>query len=683
MPVRRRFATLVAAALALGAVPTVVVATAASATAPPAIHFDSGRYDFGPVLDGSNPESDPFTVVNDGPGTATGLAFHVAGSSFAVRSTTCGTSLAAGHSCQVVVEDTAQGYDQQFGGITATVDGGGATAVSLQAEPTTSPSPVRVTPTALDFGAVPVGTTSPGQVIAVTNTTTSNVSVTVAIQGSIAPFTLATNGCTPAPRFLQHGGGTCALTFTIDPSASGDVVRKASLDVTVAGLTTFGWPLTLQAHGGTAGAYPLRITGRRLDFGAVAIGSTSAEQDVTVTNTSSAPVTLAHVYGGAANGEFGNGNRTCDDGVVLAAGASCFEGYVAKPITPGTHAYQSGFTLSIAGFPDDTITLPLTEYGSGTGPALLIKRSAPVLGPSAIGHATATATVKVTNPGNAPLAHVAVVAGSDSHFTLASTTCTATLAAGSSCSLGFRYTPTDTTERFARWQVTSDLPTQDIDLTGGPPMGVNLAFVRWAALALVGPTTTSQYQATTAAALDAGSTSRRAVVTALANSEERVTVVVQRLYLNTLGRQGDAGGARYWEGQIRSGKRSVAQVAAQFYASNEYYAHLGGGTDASWVTDLYVKLLHRTPDSSGLSYWVSQTHAHGRVHVAGLMFQSLESRKARVTALYEELLEREPDSGGRDFWAAKILTQGDIVLAIELTSSTEFLRDAVLRAGEG
>lgn len=190
---------------------------------------------------------------------------------------------------------------------------------------------------------------------------------------------------------------------------------------------------------------------------------------------------------------------------------------------------------------------------------------------------------------------------------------------------------------------------------------------------------TASELSTTAAALDAGTASRASVVRSLSTSPEYVTALVQRLYLDTLGRPGDSGGVAYWVEQLRTGRRSVAQVAASFYASPEYFTGIGGGTNQTWVRDLYVKLLGRAADAEGTTYWVGQTVATSRTDVAFRFYQSLESRRTWVTRLYQALLGRAPDTDGRDYWAGRITTEGDLALAANLASSAEYATRARTR----
>lgn len=196
----------------------------------------------------------------------------------------------------------------------------------------------------------------------------------------------------------------------------------------------------------------------------------------------------------------------------------------------------------------------------------------------------------------------------------------------------------------------------------------------WAVAAhtdLLGRAPTGAELAATVARLDAG-TSRATVAGELSTGDEWITGIVTRFFGDTLDREPDAGGLAYWVGEIRSGRRTVAQVASQFYASSEYYRVIGGGTATSWVTDLYVKLLHREPDADGLAFWVQRTTTRGREHVAGSLYGSPEARRDRVDALYRALLGRDADPAGRSYWAGRIEVEGDLALAVHLVVSDEY-----------
>ncbi len=175
-----------------------------------------------------------------------------------------------------------------------------------------------------------------------------------------------------------------------------------------------------------------------------------------------------------------------------------------------------------------------------------------------------------------------------------------------------------------------------------------------------------------AGALDSGAVSRHDVTALLARTVEHVSTYVRRFYTDTLGRQPDQAGLDYWVRQITGGQQGVAQVGAFFYASSEYYNNRAGGTDPSWVSDLYDKILHRGPDQGGLQYWVGQTATAGRPSVALRFYQSAESRRYRTQLLFATLLGRFADAGGLGYWSDRLLVVGDLDVAADLTTSSEF-----------
>lgn len=173
---------------------------------------------------------------------------------------------------------------------------------------------------------------------------------------------------------------------------------------------------------------------------------------------------------------------------------------------------------------------------------------------------------------------------------------------------------------------------------------------------------------------------RGSVVGAYAGSPEWANALVDGYYRSTLGRAGDAGGVAHWTGVIRGGQ-TPADVAADFYGSDEYH-QLAGGTDQAWIADLYDELLLREPEPGGVQYWVDQLAAGKSRHAVSLAFyQSLESRLTRVTGLYGALLGRDPDAQGRAHWADVLLDGQDLRLAAFLASGDEYFGRAGDRFG--
>ncbi len=217
------------------------------------------------------------------------------------------------------------------------------------------------------------------------------------------------------------------------------------------------------------------------------------------------------------------------------------------------------------------------------------------------------------------------------------------------------------------------------------PLSRDEAFVTAAYRDFLGrPPTPGELAATTSTPLTTIA-ARSQVVSGLSTSPEWIRVTVDKLYQDTLGRPADTGGAAYWVGILRSGRLSVAQVAASFYSSPEYFAGFGHSDVQTWVLDLYAKVLLREGlnDAHGVAYWVSTTQQSGRWAVAYSLYQSSESCHTRVSALYTALLQRAPDPGGWDYWASRVGASGDLVLAAQLASSDEYYGLAWTRFGDG
>lgn len=164
----------------------------------------------------------------------------------------------------------------------------------------------------------------------------------------------------------------------------------------------------------------------------------------------------------------------------------------------------------------------------------------------------------------------------------------------------------------------------------------------------------------------------------LSTSDAWLAGVVNKLYQDTLGRNGGPNEIAYWAGRIRGGL-SVASAAASFYASAEYFNGIGGGTNLSWIKDLYQKVLLRTGSSADHQWWAGQVAARGRTKIALQIYQSNESARTRVKGLYQTLLGRNAEPAGLTFWAGEVVKKGDLALAVSLANSPEYGNRAKIR----
>ncbi len=97
-----------------------------------------------------------------------------------------------------------------------------------------------------------------------------------------------------------------------------------------------------------------------LNFGTVAVGNTSSEQIVTVTNLNSITVTFTgFVFAGTAAGDYLISSNTC--GATIAGGASCSVGVEFKPTTTGKRSAKLNVKNNGGGSP---ASASLTGTGS-------------------------------------------------------------------------------------------------------------------------------------------------------------------------------------------------------------------------------------------------------------------------------------------------------------------------------
>jgi glucose/arabinose dehydrogenase len=132
---------------------------------------------------------------------------------------------------------------------------------------------------------------------------------------------------------------------------------------------------------------------------------------------------------------------------------------------------------------------------------------------------------------------------------------------------------------------------------------------------------------------------------------------------NTVALKVDSGGNLYY----------LSQTAGQV----EKISYQPGGTaNERFVTQLYVNLLGRQPDSSGLTSWTAVLNeGMSRTDVALAIEQSQEWRIDQVQALYQQFLRRAADASGLNGFVAFLSAGGTLEQAKSvLTGSAEYFQ---------
>nr|WSX78454.1 choice-of-anchor D domain-containing protein [Streptomyces sp. NBC_00899] len=164
-----------------------------------------------------------------------------------------------------------------------------------------------------------------------------------------------------------------------------------------------------------------------LDFGAVATGSTSAAQTVTVSNPTGSAAAVSAL---SASGDFAQTNAC---GSSVPANGSCTVSVTFKPTAAGT---RTGTLTVTAG--GNTSTVTLSGTGTAPGPVLNTNPANLSFGGTVVGSTAAPQTVTVTNSGTTAATVSAVAATGD--FT--QTNNCSSLAVGASCAVTVTFKPT-------------------------------------------------------------------------------------------------------------------------------------------------------------------------------------------------------------------------------------------------
>jgi hypothetical protein len=311
------------------------------------------------------------------------------------------------------------------------------------------PAP-QVTPNALAFSAQTVNTASPSQTITLANTGTAGLILSgITLSGTNAGDFNQTNTCGSAVSV----GAACTIYVTFVPTTAG--VRTAT--VSIADNAT-GSPHFVGLSGtGVLTAPAATVTPVNLVFQSQTLGTTSAAQQVTFTNSGNATLNISTV---TLTGDFVQANNC---GASLSAGGGCAISISFTPIAGGP---RTG-TLTVI---DDAATSPqkvaLTGTGLAPAPAVSISPATLAFSGTLVGSASGAQLVTLTNTGKATLNISAISPTGDFSQT---NNCSASLAPSAKCSISVTFKPASGGSRTGTLQIMDDV--------NGSPQAVNLSGV--------------------------------------------------------------------------------------------------------------------------------------------------------------------------------------------------------------
>ena len=214
----------------------------------------------------------------------------------------------------------------------------------------------------------------------------------------------------------------------------------------------------------------LSISPSSYQLGNQAVGTTSAPQTATLTNTGAPGLTVTSV---TASGDFAETN-TCVSSSPLPSNGSCSVSVTFTPTAPGTRTGALTITGNATVRPQ-TVTLT----GTGLAPAAGLSATSLWFGNQLDGATSAAQTVTLLNTGNATLNVTSVtIAGTNSSDFAQTNNCGSSLRADTSCTLNVTFTPTLVGSETGALTITDSASpaAQTVSLTGtGTAPVVNLS----------------------------------------------------------------------------------------------------------------------------------------------------------------------------------------------------------------
>lgn len=198
----------------------------------------------------------------------------------------------------------------------------------------------------------------------------------------------------------------------------------------------------------------------------------------------------------------------------------------------------------------------------------------------------------------------------------------------------------------------------------------NARYVEQLYVDLLGRPADSAAVAAYAGALEGGAMTRTQVATAILNSNEYHTLLINNLYSSLLHRSATPADVSYWLPAFISGLSST-QVEAQILGSTEYFT-LAGGTNSAWLARVYSDVLGRTLDSASEALWTPVLATTGRATVAQQILNSAEGRNRRVQNFYHAYLHRAPNASELAAFSGLLVSGVDPNVQAAIVASQEY-----------
>jgi len=412
---------------------------------------------FGSETEGTASATQSVTLTNTGNASLLITSISVTGANASDFSQTnsCGGLVGANGTCTIIVTFTPSGSGSRTAAISI-VDNAPGSPQSETLTGTGLSGQISLSASSLTFASQNVGTTSTAQSVTLTNTGNTGFTLTgVSLTGANPGDFSLTSGC--GSSLAQNA--TCTIIVQFTPTAPGTRTSSISIADSLASS-----PQTVVLTGTGSGA-AVSFSAGTLTFTSQNLGTTSAAQSVTLTNTGNVSLTITSIGTTGANPSDFTVTNTC--GSTVAVNGSCTMSVTFTPAAIGSLTAAVSIADNAHGSPQ-TVNL----IGTGSAPVASVPTTPLTFSSQNLGTTSGPQTFTLQNTGNAPLAISSIAfTGANPGDFADTTTCAGSVAASSSCTISVTFTPTAAGSRTAFLNITDNSNNvagsqQSVSLTG-------------------------------------------------------------------------------------------------------------------------------------------------------------------------------------------------------------------------
>jgi len=387
------------------------------------------------------------TVANTGNTTITMTNVTVT-TGYSISNGCLNVVLSPATTCSIQVSFTPAQAKVLTGTLTITDSATPATQkVTLTGTGIASSSEISLSQTSVVFNQQVVATASQPETVYYYNQSNATVNLTsVVLTGG--DFSMS-NGCVGSVGALS----SCNIRITFTPTATG--VRTGTIVITD---SAPGSPRTITLTGtGVAAAAPaVTLAPTSLTFASQSVGTSSAAQNINLTNSGEANLTVTGItITGADPGDYSQTNNCPAN---LTAAFNCTIAVVFKPTATGSRTASVSIADNAAGAPQ---TVPLSGTGTpGTAPQVTFTPSSLTFANVPLNTASASQNATLKNTGAAALSITKIAAsGTVTGDFTETNNCPASVAVNGTCTITVTFTPTSTINQTGAVTVTDNTPS--------------------------------------------------------------------------------------------------------------------------------------------------------------------------------------------------------------------------------